>query len=243
MSASELQTLVAGALSSRVIAIKIGNDRLWRCRVEIAVEGALVGSRGIARATVVVRIDAPATAEQPPMQANGVLERSFDAAQTHNRQAELRELLRRGLPDLLKPVHRESELRTGSVKNLEVALHDSDAAVRKIAVRTCALRRETTVVPSLIERLRDSDTEVVDAAIGALAALGDARAVRPLCDLVPMRDAAALAKVLDAIATLGGQEALAYLDFVATGHEDAEVRQLAKEALGRLQRRGLGAGK
>ena len=52
-----------------------------------------------------------------------------------------------------------------------------------------------------------------------------------------MRDRREMRKILDAIATLGGKEASEYLSFVAEGHDDPEIRELAAAARARLQRR------
>jgi hypothetical protein len=61
--------------------------------------------------------------------------------------------------------------------------------------------------------------------------------VSVLAEQRSMRDKREMRKILDAIALLGGDEAADYLAFVADGHEDAEIRQLASEARKRLARR------
>lgn len=235
-----MEQLFAQALASPAIRVKLGAEadgEPWRARVEIAAEGAVVGARGIVRAALTVRLHQLGKPTVPSIETQGILERSFDAEKAKDRKAELAELLKRGLPDLLKPIQLEAQLRHAPQHKLAHALSDPDPAVRKTAVRTVALRQEKASVPQLITLLKDPDGSVSDAAIGALVALGDQRAVHALCELVPMRDASAMAKVVDAIATLGGDEAQAYLEFVATGHENAEVRALAKEALERIQRK------
>ena len=44
-------------------------------------------------------------------------------------------------------------------------------------------------------------------------------------------------RVIDAIGAIGGEEARAYLELVASGHDVAGIRKLAADALERLERR------
>jgi hypothetical protein len=130
----------------------------------------------------------------------------------------------------------QARLDVGPEEALVAALSQKDLERLRSAVEIAAVRRSKKSVPALIGLLRHPEEEVADRAIGALAAIGDRRAVRPLTRLVEFKDTARLAKLLDAIGTLGGAEAQNFLEFVATGHEDADIRSLAKEALERLQR-------
>jgi len=93
------------------------------------------------------------------------------------------------------------------------------------------------LVPALIRLLRSDDAAMRDRAIGALAAIRDRRAVKPLTEVARFRDVSDLPKVLDAVAAIGGDEARSYLEFVASGHEDLEIREIAKQALGHLEQR------
>jgi hypothetical protein len=131
----------------------------------------------------------------------------------------------------------QAALAVAPEEKLAAALTDKDAARLAAAVEIAAVRRARACVPALIKLLEHKDQRVSDRAIGALVAVGDQRAVKPLTRLVDRRDTAHLAKVLDAIGDLGGEEATDYLEFVASGHEDADIRNLAAEALARLKRR------
>jgi hypothetical protein len=105
------------------------------------------------------------------------------------------------------------------------------------AVEIVAVRRVKTTVPPLIALLRHKDNRISDRAIGALMAIGDRRAIKPLTELADLRDTEHMAKILDAIGTIGGQEAKDYLEFVSTGHEDTDIRNIASEALERMKRK------
>jgi len=66
-------------------------------------------------------------------------------------------------------------------------------------------------------------------------AIGDRRAVSALTRLTRFRNTEKMAKIIDGIGTLGGREAREYLELVASGHEDADIRNMAAEALARLR--------
>ena len=91
--------------------------------------------------------------------------------------------------------------------------------------------------PTLLRLLEHPEESVRDAALGALVELKDRRAVAVLASQRSMRDRREMRKILDAIATLGGNEASEYLSFVAEGHDDPEIRELAAAAKARMQRR------
>ncbi len=132
----------------------------------------------------------------------------------------------------------QAETAAGSEAELVARLRNTKDPLRlSAAVEIAAFRRSPATVPPLIALLEREDREVSDRAIGALVAIGDRRAVKPLTRVAKsFRDTAQMAKVLDAIGSLGGQEARDYLEFVASGHDDADIRNLASEALERMTR-------
>jgi hypothetical protein len=113
-------------------------------------------------------------------------------------------------------------------------LQAEDSRVRERAQRELADRRHPAAVPGLIEQLAGADDRAAERAIGALAEIGDRRAVMPLIELAHRRGGRDLAQIARIVADLGGPEARAWLDTVAIGHEDAEVRAAATEALAEL---------
>jgi hypothetical protein len=105
------------------------------------------------------------------------------------------------------------------------------------AIRAVATRRLTGEVPALLQLLSNEEETVRDAALGALVELHDRRAVSEIARQRSMRDRREMRKIIDAIGTLGGQEAIDYLSFVAEGHDEEEIRQMAKQALERIKRK------
>ena len=143
----------------------------------------------------------------------------------------------RAIGDCVGGVGARVKLAAGDTQAIVTAIDGADDDLRDEAVRLAAERREARAVPALVKRLKSDDHAVRDRAIGALAAIGDRRAVRPLTEVAKFNDLGDLPKVLDALATIGGPEARSYLEFVGSGHDSSEIRDLAKEALVHLDRR------
>jgi hypothetical protein len=143
----------------------------------------------------------------------------------------------RAIRDCVGGVGARVKLAAGDASAIVAAIDGADDDLREEGMRLAAERKEKNAVPALIRRLKSDDHAARDRAIGALAAIGDARAVRPLTEVAKFNDLSDLPKVLDALATIGGPEARSYLEFVASGHDNPEMRDLAKEALGHLDRR------
>jgi hypothetical protein len=110
-------------------------------------------------------------------------------------------------------------------------LEAPDPRVRDHAVRVLAERRNAAALPALVARLRDADPEVADRALGALAELGDPAAVPAIIDLAHRRGGSELAELARIAGDLGGPEAQAWLETLAAGHPDREVRGAADDAL------------
>lgn len=146
--------------------------------------------------------------------------------------------VRRVVEGLVDDVAFQGRLAVAPAQLFVEALSETkDSARLAAAVEIAGVRKLKPTVPSLIRLLQHKDEQISDRAIGALVAIGDRAAVKPFTRLAGFQDTARLAKVLDAIGSLGGQEAKDYLEFVSTGHEDADIRNLASEALERMNRR------
>jgi hypothetical protein len=177
------------------------------------------------------RVHVPGTIEGVELQASSVS--SLPRGDAQRDKAALERVVGQLVDDILY----QAALAVAPEEKLAVALTEKDTTRLAAAVEIAAVRRARACVPALIKLLEHKDLRVSDRAIGALVAVGDPRAVKPLTRLADLRDTAHMAKVIDAISDLGGQEAKEYLEFVASGHEDADIRNLASEALERLKRR------
>jgi hypothetical protein len=103
---------------------------------------------------------------------------------------------------------------------LELAAERGDGALRDVAI--AALGRPT--------RLRS-------AGIQYLVALGDPSTVQALATSVDFADGEAMAQILEAITAIGGDDARAFLEMMAAGATDDDIRQRAQDGLRRLDRR------
>jgi hypothetical protein len=148
-----------------------------------------------------------------------------------------REHLRRTLADALRGLIEKEKVRRGDKDAILAGLAGRDPDLRQLAFAVAGERRMNDLVPRLIELLGNEDTAVRDGAIGALAELRDPRGVKPLTELARFGDHDMMRRIIDAIGAIGGDEARAYLQFVADGHEHPVIRDLARQALDRLERR------
>lgn len=159
---------------------------------------------------------------------------AFPLAGTNKRQ---RERLRRAVAQAVSDVDFQAMLSFGGEKQVLDALTRLEDEHRILsAIDVAALKKVRRAVPILVRLLKHRDERVADRAVGALVAIGDRRAVGPLTRLAKFEDTEKVAKLIDGIAALGGAEARSYLEFVAGGHPDPDIRDLASEALRRTRR-------
>lgn len=110
------------------------------------------------------------------------------------------------------------------------------ADVREMSIKTAALRRLKAAVPEIVKVLkRDRRQRIRDLCLGALAEIRDPGAVLALTQYARLGDVQRLRKVIGVVGQIGGKEARAFLEITADGHEDEEIKTLARETLARLK--------
>jgi hypothetical protein len=217
---------------------KDARARRYKLRVEVAVEGGLDKKthKGVMHALVAARL-VPVGAEPGAMS----FEQQALAEATYNPDdktgPDWQAHATRTVKDCVTGLGARIKLADGNAQAIAAAIDGNDEDLREEAMRIAAERRVKEAVPPLIKRLKSDEPALRDRAIGALSDIGDARAVRPLTEVAKFYDVTDLPKVLDALATIGGPEARSYLEFVASGHDNPEMRELAKQALAHLDRR------
>jgi hypothetical protein len=212
-----------------------GSD--YRLDIEVVFDQIPGGDQSALRALVAARLQRVG-ANDAPIQFQALAERAYrpdEAKDTSDKAG--RDHLGRALTDVLKGLVAKIRLHQGDTQQLLAALSDADLDIRAEAIRAAGLRRERAAVPQLGQLLKSEEIGLRDLALGALVEIGDRSAVPALTRAAPFRDVHELPKILDAVAALGGDEARAYLEFVASSHEQAAIRELAQEALGRFARR------
>jgi hypothetical protein len=113
----------------------------------------------------------------------------------------------------------------------------SEPAVQAAAIRLLARRRHAAALPALLKRLESDDLGELHRAIGLLVELKDPSAVPAIIDASRAKNPVVQREIVFAVAAIGGDEAEAYLDVVASGHEDPVIRASAEKALAELRER------
>jgi hypothetical protein len=217
-----------------------------RVEVQVAIDGAEVGDKGLARTRVLVRLETrPANAPgaiAEGLEGAGQQQYAVPRAAKPDKKALYSKALYEGLVgrvalDLITGFVARRRLRDASPQALHAAVANDGGELRVEAIRAIGERHLAGEASALLPLLDDSDEPTRDAALGALIALGDRRAVGALTRSRSFRDHRELGKIIEALAILGGQEADDYLSFVAGSHDDPEIRTEAAAAHARLQRR------
>lgn len=205
------------------------------------VEKVWVQGKGLARAQVKLRVGIkPQQAADPDwaeeVEATGEIPYEADSAESAPARA-FTSLVSRMLRDMLAEYIARQQLRTAAPEEVTAVIARGPGPLREDAIRVAGQRKLKGAAEPLLKLLNDEEETVRDAALGALVKLREPRAVAILAESRSMRDTREMRKILTAIALLGGREAHEYLKFVIDAHEDEEIRQLAQEALGRLERK------
>ncbi len=204
------------------MALKVKVDVRWE------------GPQGILRADV--------TAQLEPREAGSLFSAVERSAQVDKEavtklptEAEVRAHLQRALALTIPAAIAAEQLWLGPPAAIRHAITSPDPDLRDDAIRFCGERKDREAVPQLIALLKSEGVELRDRSIGALAELGDPRAVKPLADLAKFGDLRELPKIMEAVSQVGGEEAEAYLEFIAGSHPVPEVQALARRALDRTR--------
>lgn len=147
--------------------------------------------------------------------------------------------LEKAVRDAIKTLDDQVAVLAGSNDSLVKALSSADSSVRISAVRELGERRAREAVEPLCGLLGEEHGRVEEAALGALTAIGDPEAVPCIIHWAGTEDRRVVL-VIDPLAALGGGEAQAYLQMIATGHENPGIRQVAERALERAREKATG---
>ncbi len=112
-----------------------------------------------------------------------------------------------------------------------------DGAEVPWALELAADRRLPGAFDRAAALLGERDPAVRGAALRVLVALRDPRAVKSLARAADFADADTMRSLVEAVTAIGGPEAVEFLELLASGHSDPDMRQRAQEGLDRLERR------
>jgi HEAT repeats len=128
-------------------------------------------------------------------------------------------------------------LRQGEDAAVLTALDAEDPDTVLWALELCAERRIAGAFARAVALLDARDPGVRGAALRVLVALRDPRAVAALARKADFADPDTMRALVEAVTAIGGSEAIEFLEMMAGGHADPDLRQRAQEGLERLGRR------
>ena len=244
---AEARTILARAGVFQIAKTDAAAPVLARVRIEVGLEDVGAGDKGAARAALRLRIDTRPSdvAERrfnEDVQAGAESQYPVVDGKPPERGPMYTKLVNRLLADVLNDYLTRQKLYAGDPKAVQSAMQADGGDLMVEAIRAVGERKLASETPRLLQLLEHPDEPVRDAALGALVELKERKAVSVLAAQRSMRDKREMRKILDAIATLGGAEAADYLSFVADGHEDPEIKEMAKAAKQRMDRKAGGGG-
>src|SRR5262249_42368844 len=128
-------------------------------------------------------------------------------------------------------------VRRGDPAEVVKALDTEDPTLRTVAFAAVGDHHIAAAADKLLALLQSPDPVIRDGAMGALIALREPRAVRPIIELAKFDDLPMMRRIIDAVGAIGGDDAKSYLELVAGGHDVPEIRDLAQQALARIDAR------
>jgi hypothetical protein len=131
----------------------------------------------------------------------------------------------------------KEELRQGDDPAIVTGLDSKDPDAVAWSLELVAERRVAAGFDRALALLQSKDAGIRAAALRALVALKDPRAIAPLAEMADFTSNEELRTVIEAVTAIGGDEAAEFLEYVATGHSDADLRSRAQEGLERIGRR------
>jgi HEAT repeat protein len=150
---------------------------------------------------------------------------------------QVRQALDTSLGQAIDEAHALIELGGATDEALVARLGQGNAPAQNAAVRLLARRKHHAALSFLVPRLKSDDVSDARQAIGLLVELGAPEAVNPMIEAAEGRGRVVQREVLFAVSAIGGEDAEAYLDLVANGHDEPEMRDAAAQALAELKQR------
>lgn len=181
--------------------------------------------------------DDPAQGDLAPSAAI-LAERPIDAGERANEDGLLATLVATTVAQVGHDLVAKEQVRTGGTEALVDALESADGDMVLWALELIAERARGDLLDRVVAALASEQVLVRNQALTTLVALGDPRAVDALARRAPFDDHEFMRMVIEAVTALGGDDARQYLEFIASGHPDDDLRARARDGLDRLDRAG-----
>ncbi|HWM86634.1 MAG TPA: HEAT repeat domain-containing protein [Kofleriaceae bacterium] len=195
------------------------------------------GARRVAVVGVEAEVDWKTSGERMAPRENVLIERPLEKADEARLGPLMLELAAQAVEQAGRGLVAKESLRQGDDGAVLAALGQQDPDLVLWALDLCAARRLAGAFDRAIALLDASDPGVQAAALRVLVALRDPRAVEPLARRADFADPDTMRALVEAVSAIGGPEAIEFLEMVAGGHAEADMRQRAREGLERLGRR------
>lgn len=208
---------------------RLGRVLLRRLRVKRAVLNGELGQlegKGVLVLEAKVHLESLRTPVETSLLATALLE----GDQT------LERLLEKGIDDLASALKELIRVAEGDRKTWLRSLRSPEMDVQILAARLLGDAKQREAVAPLAELLSDPRERVADVAADALVSIGDPKGVPAIIQSITRGDLRSEVRAIEIIGKLGGEEAEAYLEMTAVGHELEEVRQISGELLGELRK-------
>ncbi len=167
---------------------------------------------------------------------NVLTERPLAAADQKRAPLIVGQMIEQSVTEAARGLVAKEELRQGDDSAVLAGLDSLDPDEVLWSLELVADRRLRPAFERALSLLQAKDAGVRAAALRALVALKDPRAVEPLAKMANFSNPEELRMVIEAVSAIGGDEAAEFLEYVATGHSDADLRSRAREGLERIGR-------
>jgi hypothetical protein len=181
-------------------------------------------------------IDWQAGSERIAPHANVLAEKALLPADQKRAPRIAVEMIQQSVVEAAGELVMKEELRQGEDPAVLTGLGSNDPDVVLWSLELVADRKLKGGFDRALALLKDKDAGVRTAALRALVALKDPRAVGPLAKMANFSNPEELRMVVEAVSAIGGDEAAEFLEYVATGHSDPDLRNRAREGLERIGR-------
>lgn len=137
------------------------------------------------------------------------------------------------------------DMKSGLASNIRIcngnhhtwiaALNSPEADEQILALKLLKNQGKSTAAPEVINLLNDPRSEVGVAATETAAVLANRAHVAQIIDIAKTGGIEVEARCVQVLSRIGGADAIAYLEMLAVGHENPQLRELSFNALKRLK--------
>ncbi|MBN2340029.1 MAG: hypothetical protein JXX29_09645 [Deltaproteobacteria bacterium] len=150
--------------------------------------------------------------------------------------AQKRQRLARGvLNDLSDGLRSNIRICNGNTRTWVAALASPEADEQILALELLKMNGEKSAAGKVVSLLDDPRTEVASAAAETASVVADESNVKEIIQIARRGGVEVEARCVEVLSKIGGPESVAFLEMLAVGHENRQMRELSFNALKRLK--------